>query len=144
MGEESLEHLNCLGCRIANGIEPGVNTVFDNEWIACVLDTAPFHDGHTLILPKKHYWDVEDLDAEAANAIMNASQKLSVALKRIFRPDGITICQNGGKFNDLGHYHMHVIPRYEGDGFSWSDPLHPDGAETRLRQTREKLRMALG
>ncbi|MNG37618.1 hypothetical protein D3C84_1250300 [compost metagenome] len=61
----------------------------------------------------------------------------------MFQPDGITICQNGGKFNYLNHYHMHLIPRYEGDGFTWSDPLHPDGAENRLRETRDKLRHAM-
>ncbi|WP_407669646.1 HIT family protein [Paenibacillus kobensis] len=68
---------------------------------------------------------------------------MSTVLKRVFQPDGITICQNGGKFNDLNHYHMHLIPRYEGDGFGWSDPLHPDGAENRLRVTRDKLRDAM-
>lgn len=52
--------MECLGCRIANGIEPNLIIVFENEHITCVLDIAPFHEGHTLILPKKHYWDVDD------------------------------------------------------------------------------------
>lgn len=46
-----------------------------------------------------------------ANAIMEASIKISRAIKQIYAPDGITICQNGGKFNDLSHYHMHITPR---------------------------------
>ncbi|WNQ13290.1 HIT family protein [Paenibacillus aurantius] len=135
--------MECLGCRIANGREPGVNTVYENELLACVLDIAPFNEGHALILPKQHYLDVEEMESETAHAIMEASQKLSLVLKSLFSPDGITICQNGGKFNDLTHYHMHVIPRYEGDGFTWSEPIHPHGAEKRLSQTRDKMARAL-
>lgn len=44
--------MECLGCRIANGIEPNVKVVYENEFITCVLDIAPFNEGHTLILPK--------------------------------------------------------------------------------------------
>lgn len=131
--------MECLGCRIANGIEPNLNIVYENELITCVLDIAPFNEGHTLILPKKHYLDVEEIDSNTAYAIMKASQTLSIIIKKVFKPDGISICQNGGKFNDLTHYHMHLIPRYEGDGFTWSEPLYPDGAEKRLSQTKEKM-----
>lgn len=135
--------MDCLGCRIANGIEPDLHIVYENERITCVLDIAPFNEGHTLILPKKHCLDVEELDSGTAYAVMDASQKLSVVIKSFFQPDGISICQNGGKFNDLAHYHMHLIPRYEGDGFCWSEPLHPHGAEQRLSQTKEKMVEAL-
>lgn len=136
-------YMECLGCRIANGIEPGLNIVYENELITCVLDIAPFNEGHTLILPKKHYKDVDELDSETAYAVMDASQKLSIALKSLYTPDGIRVCQDGGKFNDLTHYHMHLIPRYEGDGFTWGEPLHPHGAEQRLSQTKDKILHAL-
>ncbi|MEO3946550.1 HIT family protein [Gorillibacterium sp. CAU 1737] len=135
--------MECLGCRIANGIEPNLNIVYENELLTCVLDIAPFQEGHLLILPKRHYKDVEELEPQTAYAIMDASMKLSVVLKSLFAPDGISICQNGGKFNDLNHYHMHLIPRYEGDGFSWSEPLHPHGAELRLGETKEKMIRAI-
>jgi histidine triad (HIT) family protein len=131
--------MECSGCRIANGIEPNLNIVYENELITCVLDIAPFNEGHTLILPKKHYWDVDEMESETAHAIMDASQKISRALKSLFNPHGIRICQDGGKFNDLTHYHMHLIPRYEGDGMTWDEPLHPDGAEERLSQTKDKI-----
>lgn len=131
--------MECLGCRIANGIEPNVKVVYENEFITCVLDIAPFNEGHILILPKKHYWDLEEIDSETSYAIMDGSKKLSVVLKTLFKPDGISICQNGGSFNDLTHYHMHLIPRYEGDGFAWSEPLHPHGAEKLLSHTQAKI-----
>ncbi|KRF19448.1 HIT family protein [Paenibacillus sp. Soil787] len=135
--------MDCLGCRISNGMEPNVNIVFENELITCVLDIAPFNEGHTLILPKKHYWDVEDMDTGTAHCIMETSMKLSKILKQIFQPDGISICQNGGVFNDLTHYHMHIIPRYKGDGFTWSEPLSPNVADKHLRATRDKIVNAL-
>lgn len=131
--------MECLGCKIANGIEPNLNIVYENRFITCVLDIAPFNEGHLLILPKKHYRDVDEIDSETAYAIMDASKKLSKSLKDLFKPDGIRICQDGGKFNDLDHYHMHLIPRYEGDGFTWGEPLHPHGAEKRLSETKEMI-----
>jgi histidine triad (HIT) family protein len=139
LGMELMLCMNCLGCRIANAIEPNLNIVYENELITCVLDIAPFNEGHTLILPKKHYWDVEEMDTKTAYDIMDAAKRLSTVLKILYKPDGITICQNGGKFNDLTHYHMHLIPRYEGDGFSWGEPLHHHGAEKRLSQTKENI-----
>ncbi|EIT83743.1 histidine triad (HIT) protein [Fictibacillus macauensis ZFHKF-1] len=101
----------CLGCRLSNQLEP-VQIIYENEYVCCFLDIEPFNEGHTLILPKQHYLDVEELDIETAHAIMSASMIISRAIKKLYNPDGITICQNGGLFNDLSHYHMHVIPRY--------------------------------
>lgn len=131
--------MECLGCRIANGLEPNSNIIYENERITCVLDIAPFNEGHTLILPKKHYLDVDEIDQETAYSIMDASKLISSVLKSVYMPDGIRISQDGGRFNDLTHYHMNLIPRYEGDGFTWGEPLYPDGAENRLPKTRAKI-----
>lgn len=53
---------------------------------------------------------------------MNAAALLSTALKKHYSPDGVSIMQNGGYFNDVNHYHMHVFPRYKNDGFGWIEP----------------------
>lgn len=132
-------NVECLGCRIANGIEPNLNIVYENEWVTCVLDIDPFNEGHTLILPKQHFLDVDEMDTETAHAVMDASQKLAAAMKKLFKPDGVRVCQADGKFSDLTHYHMHVFPSYEGDGFVWSESLREDGASKRLSQTKEKM-----
>ncbi|WP_422657514.1 HIT family protein [Paenibacillus sp. EC2-1] len=135
--------MECLGCRIVNQLVP-VNMVYENSHVVCVLDIAPFNDGHILILPKKHYVDVDEIDVETMAAIMNASSRLSKLLKKVFRPDGITICQNGGLFNDLTHYHMHVIPRYIGDGFSWSEPKEEFKTGRNLTEVKSLLVEQLG
>jgi histidine triad (HIT) family protein len=116
-----LEVPSCLGCRLANGLEEA-HVVFENDYVTCLLDIDPLNEGHTLILPKRHFVELADTDISARHAIMNASVRISNALKTIYKPDGISIMQNGGSFNDLGHYHMHVFPRYNNDGFGWKEP----------------------
>ncbi|MGG2027169.1 HIT family protein [Gottfriedia sp. S16(2024)] len=129
----------CLGCRLANQLET-VNIVYENEYVCCILDIDPFNEGHTLILPKKHYLDTEELDVETANAIMIASMTISKALKKLFHPDGITICQNGGKFNDLTHYHMHVIPRFEGEPFYFEEQKDNIKEKAKFIETKNRLK----
>jgi histidine triad (HIT) family protein len=109
--------LECLGCNLANKNLP-VHVIFEDEYVCCFLDHEPFNEGHIMILPKKHVYDLEELDQNTANSIMKAAILLSKALKNQFKPDGITICQNGGVFNELRHYHMHVVPRYKGQSFA--------------------------
>ncbi|MEV5029167.1 HIT family protein [Paenibacillus sp. LPE1-1-1.1] len=128
----------CLGCQLANHrIE--THTVYENEWVTCFLDIAPLNEGHVLILPKRHFHDVDDLDERTANEIMKASAMLARRLKAEFQPDGITVIQNGGKFNDLTHYHMHVFPRYVEDGFAWVEPVDSSYAKGRLSETQVRL-----
>lgn len=110
--------------------------IYENDFVVCILDIAPFNDGHILILPRKHYLDVEEIDELTLSAIMNASAKMSILLKKTFNPDGITFCQNGGTFNDLQHYHMHAISRFIDDGFSWSEPKEEFKTERSLKEIK--------
>ena len=52
--------------------------------------------------------------------LMIVSKKIVAALKEIYHPNDYSIMQNGGEFNDVGHYHMHIFPRYAEDGFGWT------------------------
>jgi histidine triad (HIT) family protein len=133
----------CLGCRLSNQLEP-VNIIYENEYVCCFLDIQPFNEGHTLILPKQHHLDVEELDIETANAIMRASMIISRAIKKLYNPDGITICQNGGKFNDLSHYHMHVIPRYEEQPFYIEEQKDTTIERSNFSETKAKLEDMIG
>ncbi|NJP39046.1 HIT family protein [Alkalicoccus luteus] len=109
--------MTCLGCRLALQEERAF-VVYETEWVTCILDILPFNPGHVLILPKRHALDVDDLDQPTAHAVMEASKVMSRAMKAAYQPDGISIVQNGGMFNDLDHYHMHVVPRYEEQDFA--------------------------
>ena len=109
--------MECFGCKLANKQEP-VNVVWEDDYVSCFLDHDPYNEGHILILPKKHVRYFDELDENTANSIMKAAKLLSKIIKELFNPDGITICQNGGSFDELTHFHMHVVPRYEGQNFS--------------------------
>jgi histidine triad (HIT) family protein len=112
---------SCKFCDLANGLEV-THVVYETSHICCFLDIDPISEGHTLIVPKKHILDIEESNETLRLEIMNASALLSVALKKIYTPDGISIMQNGGFFNDVNHYHMHVFARYKEDGFGWINP----------------------
>jgi histidine triad (HIT) family protein len=132
--------LECLGCHLANKNLP-VHVVFEDEYVCCFLDHEPFNEGHIMILPKVHVLDVEELNEATAGSIMKASILLSKAIKKLFNPDGITICQNGGIFNELTHYHMHVVPRYKGQSFAdfYCDDEMMIEDEPKLKGTARKL-----
>jgi histidine triad (HIT) family protein len=132
--------VECLGCNLANKNLP-VHVVFEDEYVCCFLDHEPFNEGHIMILPKQHVYDADELDENTANSIMKASILLSKAIKKLFNPDGITICQNGGVFNELTHYHMHVVPRYRGQSFAsfYSEDEIMIEDEMKLKETAGKL-----
>jgi histidine triad (HIT) family protein len=136
------EQHDCLGCCLANKMYP-VHVVYEDEHVCCLLDHDPFNEGHTLILPKKHILDADELDQETANTIMKVSIQISKGLKKLYKPDGITICQNGGIFSELDHYHMHVVPRYKGQTFEtfYSEvPFENEETKEKLPQTQMKLK----
>ena len=109
--------MNCLGCQLANKKEKA-HLVFEDEHVSCILDHQPFNEGHVLILPKQHVQYFDEFDEMTEKSVFKAIKILSKALKKLYNPDGITLCQNGGLFDELTHFHMHIIPRYQGQNFA--------------------------
>ncbi|MFJ8220423.1 MULTISPECIES: HIT family protein [Bacillus cereus group] len=109
--------MECLGCKLANE-EEIIYKIYEDDYVTCFLDHEPFYSGHTLIVPKQHVVEVDELEDVVAKSIMDASKLITKAIKALYKPDGITICQNGGVFNELTHYHMHVVPRYKERSFA--------------------------
>jgi histidine triad (HIT) family protein len=110
---------SCLFCKIVKKEIPA-EIIYEDETIMSFLDIDPINDGHILIIPKRHCLDLDELDEDAALRIMKFSIRAVTTLKKIFSPEGYSIMQNGGYFNDIGHYHMHIFPRYKADGFGWT------------------------
>lgn len=129
----------CIFCDIANK-KLEANIVYEDEVVMAFLDCDPINEGHVLLIPKAHYLDVDEMPADVLKHLMEISQKLVIAVKKLYRPDGYSIIQNGGMFNDVGHYHLHVFPRYKNDGFGWtfSDEVYNSSKEVADR-IREKL-----
>lgn len=133
--------MSCLGCNLANKSET-TKVVFEDSYVCCILDHNPYNEGHVLILPKKHvrYWD--ELDENTANSVFKASRIITKAIKKLFDPDGITVCQNGGVFDELTHFHMHVVPRFIGQDFA--DFYTEDGVThieegSKLEETKNRI-----
>ena len=110
--------MSCTFCKIANK-EIESNIVYESNNIIAFLDIDPINEGHILIVPKEHYLDIEELPTDILNEIMELSQRIVKSLKETYKPDGYSIMQNGGKFNEIGHFHLHIFPRYQNDGFGW-------------------------
>lgn len=107
-------------CVFCNKEQIKTDFVYEDEFVMAFMDMDPINEGHVLLVPKQHYLDVDEIQDELLAHLMIVSQKIVTALKEIYRPDGYSIMQNGGAFNDVGHYHLHIFPRYADDGFGWT------------------------
>lgn len=94
--------------------------VYEDEIVMAFMDMEPINEGHILLVPKEHYLDVDEMPDEVLAHLTIVSKKIVSALKETYKLDGYSIMQNGGVFNDVGHYHLHIFPRYVGDGFGWT------------------------
>jgi len=108
---------NCIFCAIAAKRAPAA-VVYESAGALAFLDIRPVVEGHTLVIPKKHYRNLFDLDDESGRAVMHASRVVARALRAAFNADGLTVLQSneraGGQ--DVFHYHAHLAPRFVGDG----------------------------
>lgn len=108
----------CIFCRIISG-ELKSKTIYQDNLVQVIMDIDPISEGHMLVIPKAHKLDLDELTEEEAIRITQISKILVKVLKEKYNCDGYSIMQNGGAFNDVGHYHMHVFQRNKGDGFEW-------------------------
>ncbi len=126
---------DCIFCKLANGIIP-TNTLYEDDDFRVILDAAPATKGHCLIIPKDHFDDLEQLDDAVGAKVLPLARKMMKLLKEKLSWDGLNVVQNNGELagQTVFHFHMHLIPRYKGDGQSinWK-PGSPDG------ETLEKL-----
>ncbi len=111
----------CPFCQIIAGKAPA-QIVCETAHTLSVLDIDPIQEGHILILPKIHAASISQIPETVLTEMMLTARKICIALEEIYHPDGYTVMQNGGEFCDFGHAHLHIFPRYRGDGFGWIDP----------------------
>jgi histidine triad (HIT) family protein len=132
---------DCIFCRIVAGESPAT-TVFEDDDVIGFLDIRPITRGHTLIVPKRHATNLEDLDPDLGLRIFAAGHRLAQALRRSdLGADGAHLLINDGAaaFQTVHHVHLHVIPRSHGDrlafarGFLLRRPHHPESTAAALR-----------
>ena len=128
---------DCIFCKIANGEIPSA-TVYEDEWFRGILDIAPAAKGHVILLPKNHAADALELGEEEATRVFPVAQKVAAAVKKATGCVGINILQNNGEAagQTVFHFHMHVIPRNEGDTVKvgWTTGAYADGESAELAE----------
>ena len=113
---------DCIFCKIAAGEIPSA-TLYEDEKFRVILDLGPASKGHALIIPKEHYKDLYEIDDQTAADAMVLAKKMVTKLTDVLGCDGYNIVQNNGTCagQTVFHFHMHMIPRYNGDqvGLGW-------------------------
>lgn len=113
----------CIFCKISRGEIPSA-TLYEDEDFRVILDLGPASKGHSLILPKAHYANIIEIPDELAAKAMVLAKKMAARMKEALPCDGVNIVQNNGACagQTVFHFHMHLIPRREGDqvGVSWN------------------------
>ena len=134
---------NCIFCKIANGEIPAA-TLYEDEDFRVILDLGPASKGHSLILPKKHAANIYELPDETAGKAMILAKKMAGKLTDALNCDGFNIVQNNGEIagQTVNHFHLHLIPRYEGDGLNLNWPQQEISAE-QLEEIRQSIKKSI-
>ena len=103
---------NCIFCKIINNEIPSY-TIYEDDVVKVFLDINQDSIGHMLIIPKKHYTNIDDIDIDTLTHILETSKKMHTLLKEKLNIDGMCMAQNNGIIQEVKHYHMHIKPFYE-------------------------------
>jgi histidine triad (HIT) family protein len=110
---------DCIFCAILAGERPGT-FVYRDETVAAFMDIQPVNPGHVLIVPVRHAAYLADLSNDTAAAVMRIGHRLAAALRTTdVRCEGVNFFLADGEvaMQEVLHTHLHVFPRFRGDGF---------------------------
>ena len=110
---------DCLFCKIVKKEIPA-SIFYEDDLSVAFLDINPINLGHALLLPKEHYENIFDLPEELLAKLSVKAKKIARAIKESLRADGVNVTSNNGRASGqlVFHAHIHIIPRYENDGFT--------------------------
>ena len=93
------------------------------------MDIQPVNPGHVLVVPRRHYESLVDLPPELGMHLFSVAMELGPVIRRVAGTDGLNVVVSSGAAagQDVYHFHIHLIPRREGDGFDV--PLPFPGSE---------------
>ena len=108
---------DCVFCKIVAGDIPS-NKVYEDREVLAFLDINPVNPGHTLVIPKAHYKDLIDTPPELASKLIQAIQKIALAVLAGVGADSFNLGVNNGSSAGqiVFHTHFHIMPRFAGDG----------------------------
>ncbi len=129
----------CIFCKIINGEIPAFK-IYEDEYVLCFLDISQASEGHTLIVPKKHFENLFDVDQETLNHMAQAVKIVTNLLKEKLGVADVNLLNNSGTNagQTVMHLHFHIIPRKEGDNINFSFQENEPNFD-KLSQTQKKL-----
>ena len=130
---------HCTFCEVAKKEIPE-SYVYEDSNVIAFMDIKPISEGHTLVIPKKHYENIYEIPAEEAAHLFKVVKKVAHAVRKGMNAKGLSIIQNNGRAAGqvVFHLHVHIIPRY-GDEKAYRprerrQPTKLDAAADRIRQ----------
>ncbi|WKZ29588.1 MAG: HIT family protein [Patescibacteria group bacterium] len=133
---------DCLFCKFVRKELPA-EIVYEDDTVLVFVDIKPNNPGHVLVLPKAHADTFADAPEESIQAIALVAQRMGRAVMKAFGATGFNIGVNNGQTAGqvIYHLHMHVIPRFEGDGLEhWHGKPYQDGE---IAEVGQKIRNVL-
>ena len=113
------EAQSCIFCKIARGEIPA-SVVAETDTVLAMMDIQPVNPGHVLVIPKSHATDLAELDAKVGGDVFQLAMRVDDGVRKSgVRCEGVSFYLADGKIagQEVFHVHLHVIPRFEGDGF---------------------------
>jgi histidine triad (HIT) family protein len=139
---------DCVFCKIISKQSPA-NIVYEDEQVVVFLSNRPVNEGHTLVVPKKHYRDIYDIPEDEAAYLFKITKRLAGAVKAAMVPPGIRVVQNNGAAAGqvVFHLHVHIIPLKPRDDIHNSGVYRNItylGSTKELERDAKKIMSALG
>ena len=132
---------NCIFCKLANGDIP-TNKIYEDDDFTVIMDAIPATKGHALILPKEHYKNLYEMPDDLLEKVMPLAKKLATHMTEVLHCDGFNIVQNNNEIagQTVFHFHVHLIPRYEGgtEILGWD---HQSFTDEEMAEIRDSLKM---
>lgn len=134
--------MDCVFCKIVKGELPSYKVYEDGHTLA-FLDIGPVNYGHTLVVSKKHYANMEEISEKGLKEVIAVVKKIGKALKEGLGAEGYNVGENNDPVAGqiIPHLHFHVIPRSQGDGLAlWPQGKYGDGeAEEALNKIKKAI-----
>lgn len=134
----------CDFCAIARGEDPSVQVVCEGKsWIA-FFPLEPATPGHTLVIPRKHVRDLWRVDSSLGSELIAAVIRVGHAIEMSLKPEGMNLITSAGKVAEqtVFHLHLHVVPRWQRDGFGRIWPLEGKFEDADLQNVAHRIRDA--
>lgn len=114
---------DCVFCEIVRGESP-VSWTYQDDTVVAFMDVQPITHGHMLVVPREHAVLMSEISEPAAMRTFKVARKLGEVVRRTLGASGVNLFVADGEiaFQDVPHFHVHVIPRYPKDGFGLTFP----------------------